>query len=62
VRDIGTLERMCGVHLSLGAKHAVYKKPAFNRRTARHHVDVFLAAEKVFLDGQTVFQGGAWTI
>jgi aminopeptidase len=90
VRDIGTLERMCGVHLSLGAKHAVYKKPAFSRRSgpgrsgnpgtgpsgaggtadpprpgpvqARHHVDVFLAAPRVRLDGEVVFQGGAWTL
>lgn len=26
VSDIGTYERMCGIHLSLGAKHGVYKK------------------------------------
>lgn len=66
VRDIGTLERMCGVHLSLGAKHAVYKKPAFSRRAGRgggrHHVDVFLAAERVLLDGQVVFRAGTWTV
>jgi hypothetical protein len=67
VRDVGTLERMCGVHLSLGAKHAVYKKPAFSRRAghgppARHHVDVFLAAERVLLDEAVVFQDGVWTI
>ena len=60
VRDIGTLERMCGIHLSLGAKHAVYKKPAFNRREARHHVDVFLITEEVRLDGQRIFQTGQW--
>ena len=27
VNDIGTFERMCGVHLSLGQKHASYAKP-----------------------------------
>jgi aminopeptidase len=27
VKDVGTLERMCGVHLSLGAKHASFQKP-----------------------------------
>lgn len=63
VQDIGTLERMCGVHLSLGAKHAVYKKPAFApARKGRHHVDVFLAAPRVFLDGTVVFQDGAWKV
>jgi leucyl aminopeptidase (aminopeptidase T) len=62
VRDIGTLERMCGIHLSLGAKHAVYKKPAFNRRGARHHVDVFVATDRVRLDDLVVFQAGAWSV
>jgi aminopeptidase len=70
VSDIGTLERMCGVHLSLGAKHAVYKKPGFGPRSssggsgparvARHHVDIFLAVQQVRLDEDVVFQGGAW--
>jgi hypothetical protein len=62
VRDIGTLERMCGVHLSLGAKHAVYKKAAFGRRAGRHHVDVFLAVEQVLLDDRVVFREGAWRV
>ena len=29
VDDIGTYERMCGIHLSLGAKHGIYNKPNF---------------------------------
>jgi hypothetical protein len=87
IRDIGTLERMCGVHLSLGAKHAVYKnrkQSAFRHRAggaaggvpdpsigvpgrtnpvvARHHVDVFLAVERVFIDDEAVFRNGAWTV
>jgi leucyl aminopeptidase (aminopeptidase T) len=60
VRDIGTLERMCGIHLSLGAKHAVYDKPDFRRRHGKHHVDVFAVTESVTLDGETVFRNGAW--
>ena len=60
VSDIGTYERMCGIHLSLGAKHAVYKKQNFTRKTARHHVDVFAVTEKVTLDDQVVFEKGAW--
>jgi aminopeptidase len=62
VVDIGTLERMCGIHVSLGAKHAVYPKPGFSRRAGRHHVDVFAATESVRLDGETVFRAGAWTV
>ncbi len=60
VRDIGTFERKCGVHLSLGAKHAVYSKPGISKRAARHHVDVFVAAVGVTLDGVPIFREGAW--
>lgn len=60
VSDVGTYERMCGVHLSLGAKHAIYKKPNFTRSAARHHVDVFAVTESVSLDETVVYQNGAW--
>ena len=60
VGDIGTVERMCGIHLSLGAKHAVYQKPDFRRRDGKHHVDVFAVTETVRLDGDVVFRDGAW--
>ncbi|MCH2112885.1 MAG: hypothetical protein MK213_08505 [Planctomycetes bacterium] len=60
VSDIGTFERMCGVHLSLGAKHASYPKPQIRKRSARHHVDVFVATQSVELDGVGVFYGGDW--
>jgi aminopeptidase len=62
VSDIGTFERMCGIHLSLGAKHAVYPKPEMRRKDARHHVDVFAAADSASLDGDIVFRDGAWTV
>jgi hypothetical protein len=29
---------------------------------ARHHVDVFLAVERVFIDDEAVFRNGAWTV
>jgi aminopeptidase len=62
VDDIGTLERICGIHLSLGAKHAVYKKSNFKRREGRHHVDVFAITESVILDDEVVFKNGAWIV
>ena len=62
VDDIGTFERMCGVHLSLGAKHATYAKPEIRKRGARHHVDVFVEAREVRLDGEVVHRDGAWTV
>ncbi len=60
VSDIGTFERMCGVHLSLGAKHGIYGKPGFKRGDGKYHVDVFAVTEKVFLGEQCVFNEGAW--
>lgn len=60
VNDIGTYERMCGIHLSLGAKHGIYRKPNIRRATARHHVDVFAITHRVLLDDAIVYQDGAW--
>lgn len=62
VNDIGTYERMCGIHLSLGAKHGVYPKPGFKRKDARYHVDVFAVTEAVYLDDQCVYSDGAWKV
>ncbi|MFZ6644836.1 hypothetical protein ACO0LO_03925 [Undibacterium sp. TJN25] len=62
VSDIGTYERMCGIHLSLGAKHGVYTKPNFRRADARHHVDVFAVTEAVYLGEEVVYKDGAWII
>jgi len=62
VSDIGTYERMCGIHLSLGAKHGVYNKPQIRRADARHHVDVFAVTEFVTLDDGVVYRDGAWQV
>lgn len=62
VRDIGTYERMCGIHLSLGAKHGVYKKSNFKRGTTWHHVDVFAVTQFVYLDESVVYEKGAWRV
>jgi leucyl aminopeptidase (aminopeptidase T) len=62
VDDIGTYERMCGIHLSLGAKHGVYAKPGFKRKDARYHIDVFVVTDAVYLDNERVYADGAWTV
>ncbi len=62
VSDIGTYERMCGIHLSLGAKHGVYNKPHIRRADAKHHVDVFAVTHKVYLDEEVVYENGAWQV
>ncbi|MBR7781229.1 hypothetical protein [Undibacterium luofuense] len=62
VRDIGTYERMCGIHLSLGAKHGSYGKPHIKRGEGRYHIDVFAITEQVWLDQHNVFQDGKWQL
>jgi aminopeptidase len=62
VCDIGTYERMCGIHLSLGAKHGSYAKPHIKRGEGRHHVDVFAVTESVILGDEVVYRDGAWVV
>lgn len=62
VRDIGTYERMCGVHLSLGEKHGSYNKPQIRKSAAKYHVDIFPYTDTVSLDDQIVYQDGAWQV
>jgi len=62
VNDIGTYERMCGIHLSLGAKHGIYNKPNFKRKDTKYHVDVFAITESVMLDDEVVYQDAAWIV
>lgn len=62
VSDIGTFERMCGVHLSLGAKHGSYNKPQIRKAAAKYHVDVFAATETVMLDDVVIYRDGAWLV
>lgn len=62
VADVGAFERACGIHVSIGAKHGVYKKPHLKHKEARHHVDVFALTERVWLDEAQVFADGAWQL
>lgn len=62
ITDIGTYERMCGIHLSLGKKHGVYNKPNFRRKDTWHHVDVFAVTKFVYLDDVVVYEHGAWVV
>jgi len=60
VSDIGTYERMCGIHLSLGMKHGSYAKPQIKRSAARYHVDVFAVTKSVTLGDAVVYRDEAW--
>jgi len=62
VQDIGTYERMCGTHMSMGTKHTVYKKPNFKQRDAGFHVDIFPITDRVWVDDLVIYQNGQWTV
>jgi hypothetical protein len=62
VADIGTYERMCGIHLSLGAKHSIYAKPGLKRREGHFHVDVFVQTERVTVDDKIVYENGGYVV
>jgi len=62
ISDIGSFERMCGVHLSLGRKHGMYGKPGFKRGDGKFHIDIFLDTSSVTLDDEVVFEDEAWVV
>ena len=60
--DIGSYERMCGVHMSMGAKHTIYAKPGFPKRSSHYHVDVFVDVTTVTIDDMVVFKDGTYLL
>lgn len=60
--DIGSYERMCGIHLSLGQKHTIYAKPGMPKRSSRYHVDVFADVTTVTIDGVVVYRDGEYCV
>lgn len=62
LHDVGIYERMCGVHLSLGSKHALYPKQGFHKKKVKFHVDVFAAVDDATIDGEVVYRDGSYTI
>ncbi len=62
IHDVGIYERMCGVHLSLGAKHALYPKVGFDKKKVKFHVDVFAVIDSVTIDDETVYEEDAYVI
>lgn len=62
VSDMGTFERMCGLHLSLGAKHGIYAKEGMKRNSGKFHIDVMIDTDTLTIDNTVVFDGEKWVI
>jgi aminopeptidase len=60
--DIGSYERMCGIHLSLGQKHTIYAKPGMPKRSSKYHVDVFVDVTRVMIDDVVVYEHGSYLL
>jgi aminopeptidase len=60
--DISSYERHQGVHFSLGMKHGIYRKKLLaqygKKFYQRYHIDVFVDADQILIDGVKVFQYG----
>jgi len=62
VSDMGTFERMCGLHLSLGAKHGIYAKEGMKRNSGKFHIDVMIDTSSFDIDETVVFDGEKWVV
>lgn len=62
VSDMGTFERMCGLHLSLGAKHGIYAKEGMKRNSGKFHIDVMIDTTTFDIDDTLVFNGEKWVV
>ena len=62
VSDMGTFERMCGLHLSLGAKHGIYAKEGMKRNSGKFHIDVMIDTTSFSIDDNVVFNGEKWVV
>lgn len=60
--DITAFERIYGMHLSLGEKHSVYKKPGIKTNKSKFHVDLFPVVTSASADGQMIFENGKYVI
>lgn len=60
VNDVTAFERQLGLHLSLGKKHTVYKKPDISTKKSRFHIDLFIDVDRIELDGEAIFHDGRY--
>ena len=60
--DITAFERIVGIHLSLGEKHSVYKKPGITVHKSRFHVDLFVLVDQVLMGDTVIFENGKYLV
>ena len=62
IKDITAFERVCGMHMSIGQKHSVYKKKDYPAHKARYHIDIFIQADLIQTDTIVIWEDEAYKI
>ena len=62
VSDITTFERQVGVHVSLGEKHAIYKKAGMKPKDTKYHIDLFIDVDEVWFDDTLRFKDASYRL
>ena len=60
--DITAFERILGIHVSMGEKHSVYKKPGITTHKTKFHIDLFPTVDAIYADDQIIFYGSKYII
>jgi aminopeptidase len=60
--DITAYERTIGLHLSLGHKHSVYKKPGIQAHKARFHIDLFITLDSIKTNRGEIFSNNKYQL
>ncbi len=62
IKDITAFERVCGMHMSIGQKHSVYKKKDYPAHKARYHIDIFIQADLIQTDKIIIWEDESYKI
>ena len=55
-------ERFCGVHLSIGKKHDLFRKKLSRKIIQKYHFDLFCLVDSVDIGQERVFENGRYTV
>jgi aminopeptidase len=58
LNDVTAFERQKGLHLSLGKKHTVFKKPQFKSKNTKFHIDMFVDVRTIQMDDHIIYDEG----
>lgn len=60
LQDVTAFERILGMHLSMGQKHGVYKKPGLSPKKTKYHIDLFPVVKCAKMGSINIFKNGIY--